>query len=115
MDYSYNLSISWISNIKIKINHVPNSKTQRTVVPCLWLRIVRSICCKVFKKNKIRNFKVWDDKQKKIFKSHRTKNLKKTLAKVNYIVLAPGISLLKNKTLSKFKYKIITDIDLFFY
>ena len=69
---------------------------------------------KFFKKNKIRNFKVWDDKQKKIFKSHRTKNLKKTLAKVNYIVLAPGISLLKNKTLSKFKYKIITDIDLFF-
>ena len=53
---------------------------------------------KFFKKNKIRNFKVWDDKQKKIFKSHRTKNLKKTLAKVNYIVLAPGISLLKNKT-----------------
>ena len=33
---------------------------------------------------------------------------------VNYIVLAPGISLFKNKNLNSFKKKIITDIDLFY-
>ena len=69
---------------------------------------------KFFKKNNFKNFKVWDDKQKKKFKSYRTKSLKKTLNQVNYIVLSPGISLIKNKILSKFKKKIITDLDLFF-
>ena len=69
---------------------------------------------KFFKRNNFKNFKVWDDKQKKLFKNYRTKNLKKTLNHVNYIVLSPGISLLKNKILSEFKKKIITDIDLFF-
>ena len=69
---------------------------------------------KFFKRNNFKNFKVWDDKQKKLFKNYRTKNLKKTLNHVNYIILSPGISLLKNKILSEFKKKIITDIDLFF-
>ena len=60
---------------------------------------------KFFKKNRINNFQVWDDKEKKLYKNLRTKNLKKTLIKVDYIVLAPGISLLKNKKLFKFKKK----------
>ncbi len=67
-----------------------------------------------FKKNKIRNFKVWDDKLKNLHKNHRTKNLKKTLSQVDHIILAPGISLIKNKILNKYKKKIITDIDLFY-
>ena len=67
-----------------------------------------------FKKNNIKNFKVWDDKQKNIYKSYRSKNLTYTLEQVDYIILSPGISLLKNKNLSKFKKKIITDIDLFY-
>ena len=69
---------------------------------------------KFFKKRKIKNFKVWDDKEKDLFKNYRSKNLNKTLNKVDYIILGPGISLLKNKKLTKFKKKIITDIDLFY-
>ena len=65
-----------------------------------------------FKKNNIKNFKVWDDKQKSILKKYRSKNLIHTLKQVDYIILSPGISLLKNKNLNKFKKKIITDIDL---
>ncbi len=67
-----------------------------------------------FKKNRIKNFKVWDDKHKNIYKNYRSKNLVQSLNKVDYIVLSPGISLHKNKKLSKFKKKIITDIDLFY-
>ena len=33
---------------------------------------------------------------------------------MDFIVLSPGINLIKNKNLSKFKKKIITDIDLFY-
>ena len=69
---------------------------------------------KFFKKNKISNFEVWDDKNKNIFKRYRSQNLKKTLNKVDFIVLTPGISLKANLHLKKFKKKIITDIDLFF-
>ncbi len=69
---------------------------------------------KFFKKNNINNFQVWDDKQKILNKKYRSKNLIHTLNKVDYIVLSPGISLLKKKILSKFRKKIITDIDLFY-
>ena len=69
---------------------------------------------KFFKKNKINNFEVWDDKNKNIFKKYRSQNLKRTLNKVDFIVLSPGISLKANLQLKKFKKKIITDIDLFF-
>ena len=67
-----------------------------------------------FKKKKFLNFKVYDDKQKNLFKAYRTKNLNETLKQVDYIVLSPGISLYKNKSLKKYKKKIITDIDLFY-
>ena len=69
---------------------------------------------KFFKRNKIKSYKVWDDKQKRLFQDKRTKNLKKTLNSVDYIVLSPGISLNEKKNLTKFKKKIITDIDLFY-
>tara|TARA_Y100000591_G_scaffold332617_1_gene370729 strand:+ start:1447 stop:2724 length:1278 start_codon:yes stop_codon:yes gene_type:complete len=69
---------------------------------------------KFFVKNKINNFKVWDDNKKNISKKLRPKNLFQALRQVDFIVLAPGISLMKNKNLIKFKKKIITDIDLFY-
>ena len=69
---------------------------------------------KFLKKKKIKNLKVWDDKKKNILKAHKTQNLIKTCKEVDYIVLSPGISLIKNKNLKKFKKKIITDIDLFY-
>ena len=58
-----------------------------------------------FKKHSIKNFKVWDDKHKTVYKNYKSKNLVSTLKQVDYIVLSPGISLLKNKKLSKFKKK----------
>jgi UDP-N-acetylmuramoylalanine--D-glutamate ligase len=67
-----------------------------------------------FKKNNIKNYEVWDDKQKKLFKNKRSKNLTKTLSKVDYIVLSPGISLNDKKNINKFKKKIITDIDFLY-
>ena len=70
---------------------------------------------KFFKEKNIKNYKVWDDKQKKLFKNKRTKNLDRTLKIVDFIVLSPGISIIKKKNLLKFKKKIITDIDLFFF
>ncbi len=69
---------------------------------------------KFLKKNNIKNFEVWDDKQKKLYKKNRTKNLTETLNKVDYIVLSPGISLINKKNLIKFKKKIITDIDFLY-
>ena len=50
---------------------------------------------KFFKKNKINNFSIWDDKYKTIFKKYRARDLNKTLKKVDFIVLSPGISLMK--------------------
>tara|TARA_B100001248_G_C27396456_1_gene465895 strand:- start:22 stop:1299 length:1278 start_codon:yes stop_codon:yes gene_type:complete len=69
---------------------------------------------KFFKKENITNFKVWDDGHKKIYKKYRSKNLIHSLNQVDYIVLSPGISLFKNKSLDRFKKKIITDIDLYY-
>tara|TARA_B100000963_G_scaffold7662_1_gene6047 strand:+ start:9042 stop:10319 length:1278 start_codon:yes stop_codon:yes gene_type:complete len=69
---------------------------------------------KFFKKNKINHFKVWDDKNLNLLKRYRTNNLNRSLKEVDYIVLSPGISLIKNKKLKKYKKKIITDIDLFY-
>ena len=53
-------------------------------------------------------------KKKKLFKKKRAKSLEETLNRVNYIVLSPGISLLKKKNLNRFKKKIITDIDILY-
>jgi UDP-N-acetylmuramoylalanine--D-glutamate ligase len=69
---------------------------------------------KFFKKKNIKNFEVWDDNKKNLFKNKRTKNLNKTLNNVDFIVLSPGISLIDKKNLIKYKKKIITDIDFLF-
>ncbi len=78
------------------------------------LGITGSSVINFFKKKKISNFKVYDDKYENLFKSYRTKNLNKSLKQVDYIILSPGISLNKNKKLQKYKKKIITDLDLFY-
>ena len=70
-----------------------------------------------FKKNNIKNYQVWDDELKNIFKNKKTKNLSFSLKNVNYIILSPGVNLNKSKNkkeLLKYKNKIITDIDLVF-
>ena len=70
-----------------------------------------------FKKNDFKNYQVWDDKNKNIFKKKRSINLKKVLNKVHFIVLSPGVSIKKSKNkkiLENNKKKIITDIDLIF-
>ena len=74
---------------------------------------------KYFKKKKISDFSVWDDnlRLRKKFRSKSISNLKNALESVDFIVLSPGISLKKTKykkVLSKFKKKIITDIDLLY-
>jgi UDP-N-acetylmuramoylalanine--D-glutamate ligase len=69
---------------------------------------------KFFKKNNIKNYKIWDDKQKQLFKNKRAVNLNETLKNVDYIILSPGISLFKKKNLARYKKKIITDIDLLY-
>ena len=50
-----------------------------------------------FKKKKIQNFLVWDDKNKDLFLSKRPKNLVKIINEVDYIILSPGINLNKSK------------------
>tara|TARA_B100001996_G_scaffold235513_1_gene181843 strand:+ start:356 stop:1678 length:1323 start_codon:yes stop_codon:yes gene_type:complete len=75
---------------------------------------------KFLKKSKARDIFLWDDKKKlrNKFKVQGNENLlKKKIIQSDYIVLSPGISLLKckhRKLLNKNKNKIITDIDLFF-
>ena len=59
-----------------------------------------------FKKNKIKSFQVWDDKNKTLYLNNRSKNLNKTFEEVNYIILSPGINLKKTKNeLIKYKKK----------
>ncbi len=67
-----------------------------------------------FKKNNINNYEIWDDKEKQLLKKKRTNDLSKTLNTVDYIILSPGISLIKKKNLIRFRKKIITDIDLLY-
>ena len=72
---------------------------------------------KFFKKNKINNFQVWDDNNKKFFKKKRPLNLNKALKKIDYIVMSPGVNINTSRhgiILKKYKKKIITDLDLIF-
>ena len=50
-----------------------------------------------FKKNNIKNYKVWDDNTNDFYKKLRPKNFKKALSQTDYIVLSPGVSLAKSK------------------
>ena len=68
------------------------------------------------KKKNVKKIYTWDDKD---YKNNKKKfNLfKKSLDKVDYIVISPGINIQKTKfklKLSKNKKKIITDLDLFY-
>ena len=56
-----------------------------------------------FKKNRINNYYVWDDYANNLYKSKRADNLKKVLDKVDYIVLSPGVNLIKSKNKKNFK------------
>lgn len=72
---------------------------------------------KFFKKKNLKNFYVWDDNKKSSFKEKRPLNLNKCIKEVDFIILSPGVSLLTSKyrnQLTKFKKKIITDLDLIF-
>ena len=83
----------------------------------LQFRFNRSISRKFFNKNKIKDYQVWDDHKKNLYKNKRSNNLDKTIKDVNYIILSPGISFNQSKNskkLIKYTNKIITDIDLIF-
>ena len=54
-----------------------------------------------FKKKNIKNYQVWDDELKNIFKNKKTKNLSFSLKNVNYIILSPGVNLNKSKNKKK--------------
>ena len=60
---------------------------------------------KFFKKTKIKNYKIWDDNKKNIFKKNLAKNLNTILRQVDYIVLTPGISLKKIRIYKNLKIK----------
>ncbi len=73
-----------------------------------------------FKKKKIKNYFVWDDK-KDLRKNFKQKNKiiksSKEIDNIDYIVISPGIDINLasfSKKLKKNKKKIITDIDLLF-
>ena len=44
-----------------------------------------------FKRNDIKNFKVWDDEFKNLYKSKHVVKLEETLDEVDHIVLSPGV------------------------
>ena len=117
LDHSNNFSISRFSNIKTKVIMFLNSKLYKLSFLVYGLGLTGQSVVKFFQRNKIKNYTVWDDNNKKLFKNKRTNNLKKNLQAVDYIILSPGISLKKSKYkkfLINYKDKIITDIDLIF-
>ena len=72
---------------------------------------------KFFKRKNIKNYEVWDDINKDLYIKKRPKSINKSLNKVDFIILSPGVSLKKirkKNNLVRFQNKIITDIDLFF-
>ncbi len=94
-----------------------NSKLNKLSFLVYGLGLTGQSVVKFFQRNKIKNYTVWDDNNKKLFKNKRTNNLKKNLGEVDFIILSPGISLNKSKNkkfLIKYRDKIITDIDLIY-
>ena len=75
---------------------------------------------KFLKKNKLKNYYIWDDKEniRKKFKIENKKNIfKKNLNEADYIVISPGINIEKSslkKTLKLNRHKFITDLDLLY-
>ena len=75
---------------------------------------------KFLKKNKLKNYYVWDD-NKNIRKKLKIKNeknvFKKNLNESDYIIISPGINIEKSyfsKTLKHNRHKLITDLDLLY-
>ena len=54
-----------------------NSKLNKLSFLVYGLGLTGQSVVKFFKKNKIKNYTVWDDNNKKLFKNKRTNNLKK--------------------------------------
>ncbi len=97
------------------MNHIKNFKKLSFLV--YGLGLTGKSVVNFFKKNKIKNFQVWDDKNIDLYKNKRPVNLDEALTEANFIVLSPGVSLEKSKNkklLFKFKNKIITDLDLIY-
>ena len=98
----------------------PSEKLRKKTFAIYGLGLTGSSVINFFKKKKIDNFFIWDDKIKNRKKFNIKINSKKyssLLNKVDYIVISPGINLDKakfKKQLIKNKNKIITDIDLFY-
>ena len=71
---------------------------------------------KFLNKNGVKKYFIWDDTiYKKDFK--KKKIFSDSLKNVDYIIISPGINIIKSvfkNKLLKYKYKIITDLDLFF-
>ena len=117
MDYSYNSSFSWIGNIKTQVENEFYSEIKTLSFLVYGLGRTGLSVISFFKRNKIRNFKVWDDKNKNFLKDKRPDNLLRALRETNFIILSPGVSLKTSANrnhLIKYKNKIITDIDLIF-
>ena len=67
-------------------------------------------------RKKIKKIRIWDDNFK-VYNKIKKNDFIKNLGLVDFIVISPGINILKSKLkkyLIKYKEKIITDIDLFF-
>ena len=98
----------------------PSEKLRKKTFAIYGLGLTGSSVINFFKKKKIDNFFIWDDKiknRKKFNIKINSKKYSRLLNKVDYIVISPGINLDKakfKKQLIKNKNKIITDIDLFY-
>ena len=82
----------------------------------LWFRKNWKIYFRIFKKKKIKKIITWDDSSKIKNKINKKRFLIE-LNKAHFIIISPGINIKKTpfkKQLLKNKYKIITDIDLFY-
>ena len=83
MDYSYNFSFSWISYIKTKVSHDVSLKNLKKLSFLVYgLGLTGQSVIKFFKKNKIKKYKVWDDKKKIYKKKADLKILNKALKKL---------------------------------
>ena len=56
-----------------------NSKLKKLSFLVYGLGLTGQSVVKFFKRNKIKNYTVWDDNNKKLFKKKRTNNLKKKI------------------------------------
>ena len=113
MDNCYHSSISWTSNIKVKVKYAQIQELKERSFLVYGLRFTGHSVVKFFKKIRLKTLR-FGTIIKKIYLKIKAKNLTQTLNQVDYIVLISWHKFNKNKKLRKFKKKIITDIDLFY-